>query len=116
MNRNRFGETLAALVRNEVEFIVVGMAAGVLQGAPLTTADIDIVHRRTPENVARLLTALGEMKAVYRGDPRRLAPAESHPVLDLATLIDVKRRAGRPKDLAVVPVLEAALDETRRNS
>jgi len=35
-------------------------------------------------------------------------------VLDLATLIDVKRRAGRPKDLAVIHLLEATLDEVRR--
>jgi hypothetical protein len=32
-------------------------------------------------------------------------------VLDLRTLIEVKRRAGRPKDLAAIPVLEATLDE-----
>jgi hypothetical protein len=37
-------------------------------------------------------------------------------VLDLATLIEVKRRAGRPKDLAVLPVLEATLEERNRGS
>ena len=35
-------------------------------------------------------------------------------VLDLVTLIEVKRRAGRPKDLALLPVLEATLDERNR--
>jgi hypothetical protein len=32
-------------------------------------------------------------------------------VLDLRTLTEVKKRAGRPKDLAAIPVLEATLDE-----
>jgi hypothetical protein len=47
MKRTRFIETQQALAHQQVEFIVVGMAAGVLQGVPLTTLDIDIVHRRT---------------------------------------------------------------------
>ena len=37
-------------------------------------------------------------------------------VLDLRTLIEVKQRSGRPKDLAVIPVLRATLDETKRRS
>jgi len=35
-------------------------------------------------------------------------------VLDLKTLIEVKRRAGRPKDIAALPVLQATLEERRR--
>jgi len=35
MKRIRFVETLQALAHQQVEFIVVGMAAGVLQGVPL---------------------------------------------------------------------------------
>jgi hypothetical protein len=35
-------------------------------------------------------------------------------VVSIATLIEIKRRAGRPKDLAVIPLLEAALQEVRR--
>lgn len=34
-----------------VEFVVVGGEAAVLQGAMIFTQDLDIVHRRTPENV-----------------------------------------------------------------
>jgi hypothetical protein len=157
MKRDRFAETLQALAHARVEFIVVGMAAGVLQGVPLTTLDIDIVHRRTPENVSRLLTVLSKLKAVYRNDPRNLSPSASHllgpghqllttsngdldclgavdgdkdydalfgvsrelfitedtviRVLELGMLLEVKRRAGRPKDLAVLPFLEATIDE-----
>jgi hypothetical protein len=44
---------LRHLAAHDVELIVVGMLSGVLQGTPLTTADIDIVHRRSKENVER---------------------------------------------------------------
>jgi hypothetical protein len=54
------------------------MTAGILHGAPVTTVDLDIVHRRTPENVGRLLRALEALDAVYRHDPRKLRPGESH--------------------------------------
>jgi hypothetical protein len=71
-------EIVRLLAANNVEFIVVGMTAGVLQGAPVTTFDLDILHRRGPDNVARLLRVLAEIEAVYRGDPRMLRPKESH--------------------------------------
>lgn len=35
-------------------------------------------------------------------------------VIDMPTLIQLKEEAGRPKDLAVLPVLRATLDESRR--
>jgi hypothetical protein len=35
-------------------------------------------------------------------------------VIDLPTLIELKEKAGRPKDLAALPVLRATLAETRR--
>ena len=49
-----------------------------LQGAPVVTFDMDIVHRRTPENVERLLGALRALDAYYRLDPRKLRPNETH--------------------------------------
>jgi hypothetical protein len=157
MGRARFADILTLLARNQVEFVVVGMTAGILQGAPATTIDLDVVHRRTPENVARLLRVLAELDAVYRHDPRKLRPQESHligpghqllttthgdldclgtiadgavyedlvgrsvvmslsgglaiRVLSLPALIAAKEQAGRPKDLAALPVLRATLDE-----
>lgn len=73
-----FAEILRLLAGNEVEFIVVGMTAGILQGVPVSTLDLDIVHRRSVENIARLLRVLGSLRAVYRHDARRLSPNESH--------------------------------------
>jgi hypothetical protein len=51
----------------------------VLHGAPVTTFDLDVVHARDRENVARLLSALEELEAVYRVQPgRQLRPGEAH--------------------------------------
>jgi hypothetical protein len=59
---------LAALCDSGVEFIIVGGVAAVLLGAPITTTDLDIVHRRSPENVARLLEVLLNLDATMRYD------------------------------------------------
>jgi hypothetical protein len=40
---------IQALLAARIEFIVVGGAAAVLHGAPITTQDLDIVHRRTAD-------------------------------------------------------------------
>lgn len=71
----RFLDALKALADAEVEFLVVGGVAAVLAGAPVSTFDLDILYRRTPENVERLVGALRKMTAVYR-DPagRRIEP------------------------------------------
>jgi len=72
------GELLRRLADAGVEFIVVGGAAAVLHGAPITTEDLDIVHRRSPENVSRLKTLLDELDARVRElANRRLRPQES---------------------------------------
>jgi len=149
---------LAALCDAGVEFIIVGGAAAVIQGAPITTNDLDIVHRRTPDNVARLLEVLLKLDATMRYDfaSRGLRPtiemlagrgqidlstslgpldplceldsgrgyeellahsqllvdeAYTLRVLDLPTLIDVKTKAGRPKDRLVLPILIATMQE-----
>jgi hypothetical protein len=78
MKAARSADILRLLVAHDVEFIVVGMTAGVLQGVPVTTVDLDIVHRRSPENIGRLLQVLTELEAVYRNDPRNLRPTESY--------------------------------------
>ena len=74
----RLVELLGVLVRHEVEFVVVGGVAAVINGAPITTSDLDILHRRTPENVRRLVAAVTEIDATFRTDPRKIRPNESH--------------------------------------
>ena len=66
---------LETLIEGGVEFIVVGGVCAVLHGAPITTFDLDVVHRRTPENISRLVAALESLDAYYRGQgSRRLRP------------------------------------------
>lgn len=75
----RFLEILRVLARPDVDFIIVGGVSAVLHGAPVTTFDLDVVHARNHANIARLLSALGELDAVYRAQPDRLLrPVESH--------------------------------------
>ena len=157
--RPQYRQILLRLADEGVEAIVVGMAAAIIQGVPTTTWDLDVVHRRTPENVQRLLRVLHEIQAKARRDPRNLTPNETHligpghilletkfgdfdclgaidggrrfedlipssieidlegrliRVLTLQELLTVKKRAARPKDLAVIPYIESTIDEIER--
>lgn len=70
------GPSLTDLVRRlleaKVELILVGGLAAVAQGAPVTTFDVDIVHRRENANVDRLLTVLTALNAKVRDPANRL--------------------------------------------
>ena len=59
---------LTELAADRVELIVVGGTAAVLHGAPIATQDLAIVHRRTEENVAKLMNVLVRLDAVMRYD------------------------------------------------
>lgn len=52
-----------------VEFIVIGGVAGAIHGAARLTYDVDVVYRRTPENIARLASALAPHAPYLRGAP-----------------------------------------------
>jgi hypothetical protein len=55
-----------------------GLAA-VLQGVPVSTFDVDIVHSREALNIHRLLAVLETLDAIFRMQPdRRLKPNASH--------------------------------------
>lgn len=49
-----FSGLLRALAEAGVEFILVGGAAATAHGSARLTLDVDVVYRRTPENLARL--------------------------------------------------------------
>lgn len=86
----KYHEILVRLVDEGVEVIVVGMAAAVLQGVPVTTWDLDVVHRRTSDNVERLLRVLRDLEAVARHDPRRLSPDATHLISPGHVLMETK--------------------------
>ena len=58
---------LERLHESGVEFVLVGGLAAVSQGAPVTTFDVDIVHRIDDQNVERLLAFLTTVNAKHRG-------------------------------------------------
>src|SRR5580700_10633737 len=71
--------TLRLLSENQVDYILVGGLAAVLQGVPVSTFDVDIVHSREALNIHRLLAVLETLDAVFRMQPdRRLKPNASH--------------------------------------
>ena len=43
----RFLDLLRVLDRHKVDFIVVGGVAAILEGAPVATFDLDIMHSRS---------------------------------------------------------------------
>ena len=146
---------LEGLLQAGVEFILVGGLAAVVQGAPVTTLDVDILHLRSPENVAKLYGFIKSAAAIQRRPddkvilPReedflsnghhllstRLGPLDvlgaieagktyqmllAHSVeiefrghrlrvLDLETLIQLKRTSKDPKDQQRLSVLEETL-------
>ena len=61
-----FLKIFAILAKHNVEYIITGGISAVLQGAPITTFDLDVLHQRTPENVRNLREALKELEASYR--------------------------------------------------
>jgi hypothetical protein len=79
MLESNFLAALLVLREKDVEFMVVGGLAAVLNGAPIHTYDLDIVPARDEKNLAKLLQALDSLDAIYRMQPsRRLKPDASH--------------------------------------
>lgn len=62
MNQD-FVDLLRAFVAADVRFLIVGAYALALHGRPRATGDLDIWIDPTPENAARVLTALGAFGA-----------------------------------------------------
>lgn len=141
-----------ALERAELDAVLIGNAAAALQGAPVTTVDVDFMFRKSPAGLRKLRRVADELGAVVlrpyypaselfrvvddaaglqadfmaRVDGVRSFEAlraratrlrlGGHTLL-VARLEDVirsKRAAGRPRDRAVLPVLEAVLREKQR--
>jgi hypothetical protein len=146
---------LEGLLNAKVDFILVGGLAAVIQGAPVTTIDVDIVHSQSSENIARLLAFLKSVDATHRRlDDKMIEPNErdlsgkghvllttrigpldvlavieggrsyedllDHTVeinfrghtlrvLNLKTLIELKKRSTDPKDKQRLPVLRETL-------
>lgn len=135
-----------------LEAVLIGNAGAALQGAPVTTIDLDFLFRKTPRNLTKLKGLARGLDAVvlrpyypasemYRVVRERdglqldfmatIHGARSFEavraravtieidrvpllVASLADIIRSKRAARRPRDLAVLEILEKALEETAR--
>jgi len=114
---------IEALLDAGIEFIVVGGAAAVLHGAPTMTQDLDIVHRRTVENVDRFAALLERLDAYIR-EPgtRRLRPSPQDLIsggqLNLTTTLGPLDPLGRLHDGRgfdeLLPHSEVLVDEDRQ--
>lgn len=156
-----FLNLLKSLAEHNVEYILIGGMAGVLHGSARLTQDMDILYRRTPENIQRLVDALAPYRPYLRDAPKGLpfiwdartvqrglnftlqttqgyldlwgevpgggtyenlinytvqVEIDGTPVrvVDLETLIRLKRATGRPRDLESVAELEALLEERQQ--
>jgi predicted nucleotidyltransferase len=157
-----FKALLRALGEGGVEFILIGGVAATVHGSARLTLDVDVVYRRVPDNLDRLVLALTPYHPYLRGAPRGLPFRWDVPTLarglnftlitdlgdldlfgeivgggtyedllpftvtihvfgidcrclTLDRLIDVKRAAGRPKDLEAIAELEAIREEQRQD-
>ncbi len=108
----RFDEVLRVLTRHQVEFILVGGVAAILQGSPLTTEDVDVVYLPSEKNITRLARALAELEAHYfdpagrhiEPNASRLASMTMHLLTTNCGRVDVLRTVGN--DLAHQDLLE----------
>lgn len=64
-----FRALISLLARARIEFIIVGGAAAIAHGSARLTQDLDVVYRRTKENISRLVQALAPYKPYLRGAP-----------------------------------------------
>jgi len=64
-----FRALLQLLIENEVEFIIVGGAAATAHGSARLTLDLDVVYKRSSENITRIVQALKPIKPYLRGAP-----------------------------------------------
>lgn len=67
-----FRAALTVLQGSRIEFIVIGGLAATLHGSARVTFDIDVLYRRSDENMTRLARALAPIAPYLRGAPEGL--------------------------------------------
>ena len=81
MDERRLFPLVRALAEAGVDFVVLGGLAAVLDGAPIATLDVDVVHSREPANLDRLLGVLGRLDPFFRIQPERRIRPEASPLV-----------------------------------
>ncbi|MBI2391567.1 MAG: nucleotidyltransferase [Deltaproteobacteria bacterium] len=67
-----FGALIRRLSSAGVEFVLIGGVAVLVHGHVRATLDLDVCYARTPENLERLVAALGPIHPRLRGAPEGL--------------------------------------------
>jgi hypothetical protein len=70
-------------MKANVKFILVGGLAAVVQGAPVTTMDVDIVPHQSPENVSKLYAFLTSVEAIYRRPDSKIVIPKEKDLLEM---------------------------------
>ncbi|HYN20506.1 MAG TPA: hypothetical protein VE078_06075 [Thermoanaerobaculia bacterium] len=99
----KYLDILEILARHQVEYVLVGGVAAILEGAPVSTFDLDIVPAPSSENRERLLAALRDLDARYLDpagrhllpDETKLATLRQHQLITKAGPFDVLNTIGR---------------------
>lgn len=76
MTTQSYRRILELLDQHGVEFVVVGGVAAVLQGAPITTFDIDMLVKLDDANAEKLVSVLRELEAKFREQPQADPPTK----------------------------------------
>jgi len=67
-----FPALITLLTEGGVEFIIIGGVAATIHGSAHITVDLDLLYRRTPENIENLAAALAPIRPYLRGAPEGL--------------------------------------------
>lgn len=109
---------------------MIGNAAAALQGAPVSTVDVDFFFRRTPANLRKLkavarafdamilrpyypISGLFRLMAEDESLQNRFHGGETFLIASLADIIASKRAANRPRDRSVIDALTMTLEEKK---
>ena len=109
---------IRVLAAAKVDYIIVGGVSGWLQGSPYPTGDLDIVPELSPENLARLATALSTPQTVKWGATS--TASEPHPIVEPAefkteAIASYSTSDGRIDVLQEIPDA-GGYDELKRNA
>jgi len=82
---------LEGLTDAGIEFILVGGLAAVVRGSPITTIDVDIVHRQTADNIGKLLAFLKSIDAYHRRLDDKIIEPAAKPLMAATTGLGIRR-------------------------
>lgn len=103
---------LEVLVRQEVDFVLIGGLAGISHGSAYNTQDVDIAYERSMDNLERLAAALAELGATLRNAPPGLPFVPDAQTLKAGANFTFDTRYG-PFDILTDPVGAPRYDELR---